>query len=369
VSKPDPKPDERRAAAIARRRARRAARLARAEQAEQLAPGSEAEAAERNKVLAGKRGWLFLSNDANDVIGQHTGRVKLSPKQIDGWAELTDKRLELMDRLGIAWTCAIVPDKEGMYPEYLPPRITPADRRPIHDLLDMAAERDAPFLYLHDAMWAAKGDRPLYPLTGTHWNHLGAYQGYKAIREHLAESDVETPELPPDSIKWEEYELADDLGRKLEPPRFGASVQARIKDQRSRLTFDNRVMNRGRTVVFEREDGEGPRGLIFADSFAPYLTLFLKESFSRLVFVHSHAIPLEILELEEPDAVVSLTAERFMVRVPTDDTAMAQLRETVESRREKGRTFANVQWVYESIPGAKEVRNDGELPWPDSDSG
>ena len=259
MSKPDPKPDERRAAAIARRRARRAARLAGAEHAEQLAPGSEAEAAERNKVIAGKRGWLFLSNDANDVIGQHTGRVKLTAQAARRRGPCSPtKRVELMDRLGIAWVCAIVPDKEGVYPEYLPPRITPADRRPIHDLLDMAAERDAPFLYLHDAMTEAKGERPLYPLTGTHWNHLGAYAGYKAIRSHLAEGGLDTPELPPDSIKWEEYELADDLGRKFEPPRFGASVQARIKDQRSRLTFDNRVMNRGAHRGLRARGRRGP---------------------------------------------------------------------------------------------------------------
>ena len=81
MPQPEPRPDdEQKAAATAP--ARRPPHLSPAD-AEQLPPGSEAEARERNKVIAGKRGWLFLDNDANDVIGQHTGRVKLSDQQLE----------------------------------------------------------------------------------------------------------------------------------------------------------------------------------------------------------------------------------------------------------------------------------------------
>ena len=379
----DLSPDDR--AEIARRRAARAARAAgaalrdarsqqtigtavRQPRLQDLAEPRAAPHTPSSRVLVGRNDWLFLCNDSNDVIGQHTGRVRLAPAVLENWSALTSARLELMERRGISWLCAIVPDKEAIYSEFLPPEIVLAERRPVHALLDIAADLDAPFLYLHDALQAAKAKMPLYPITGTHWNHLGAYTGYRAICSQYQKAGVELPVLSHDSIEWQQYQVADDLGRKLEPKQFGASVLAKVANQRARMVFDNRIMNRGRTVIFEREDGEGPRGVVFADSFAPYLLLFLKESFCRLVFVHTHAMPEEILEREKPDCVLSLTAERFIVRVPADATAMWQIHETVRSRRDRGEMVENVQWVYHSIPGAAEVRNDGELPWPSDDS-
>jgi len=59
---------------------------------------------------------------------------------------------------------------------------------------------------------------------------------------------------------------------------------------------------------------------------------FLKESFRRLVFVHTSMFIEEVLAVERPDAVVSLPVERFLIDVPEDTDALVRLAETVRAK-------------------------------------
>jgi hypothetical protein len=91
--------------------------------------------------------------------------------------------------------------------------------------------------------------------------------------------------------------------------------------------------------AFERELPGGPTCVVFGESFAEALLIFLRESFQRLVFVHTSMLIPEILERERPDVVLSIPIERFLVRPPDDREAFAKLE-------------------------ALAVRKGGELPWP-----
>src|ERR1700753_2838649 len=105
------------------------------------------------------------------------------------------------------------------------------------------------------------------------------------------------------------------------------------------LIYDNEVNNHGRVKIFERPDSRAPTCVVFGESFAEALLLFLRESFSRLVFVHTSMFVDEILEQEQPDVVLSIPIERFLVRVPDDEDALMKLGATARAKH-------------------------GELPWP-----
>lgn len=124
--------------------------------------------AERDKVLVGRDGWLFLQHDRNDVVGQHTGRVRPGRQWRRAWKDVLRSRLAAISELGPVWICQICPDKESVYPEYLPADITPAARRPVHDLLDISRALRAPVGYPLDELSAAKPNGPLYHKTDTH---------------------------------------------------------------------------------------------------------------------------------------------------------------------------------------------------------
>jgi hypothetical protein len=290
------------------------------------------------KVLQGRDGWLFLRNDSNDVLGQHTGRVSLRPEERQQWESLFLGRKALINDIGATWLFAIVPDKESVYPEHLPADIAPAERRPVHEVLEIAAETGTPALYLLDAMEAGKPGAAVYPKTDTHWTYRGAYLGYRAICENLRDRGVEVRAMDDRKVSWEEDSFAGDLGSKLDPPVESHRLLP-VMEVDASLVFDNAVPNHGRVKVFERDFPGGPSCVVFGESFAEGLLIFLRESFRRLVFVHTSMLIPDVLEQERPDVVLSVPIERFLVRLPDDSEAFDKLE-------------------------ALAVGKGGKLPWP-----
>ncbi len=294
---------------------------------------------ESQKVLFGTEGWLYLRRDTNDILGQHTGRVTLEPEQRAAWREVLEGRMRESERLGLTWSCVVAPDKESVYPEYLPKEIVPVARRPIHEFLGLAEEIGAPVSYPLDRLLSAKGEYELYPRTDTHWNYRGAYVAYREFCDDLLARGVDLDVVEEDEVEWIDDVTEGDLGVKVHPePIVGPTIRPSLRRNRARSAADNGVSNHGHVESFE-QPGDGPRCVLFGESFALFLLPFLKETFQRLVFVHTSMFVSEILEHERPDVVLSLPLERFLIRVPKDENALDELRATA---RRKG----------------------GDLPWP-----
>jgi hypothetical protein len=314
---------------------------------EQGGPGQEGETGgwalasidrEVEKVLFGKEGWLYLRRDSNDVIGQQTGKVQLSGEQKSGWRQVLHDRLAASERLGVKWSCLVAPNKEAVYPEFLPDTISSASRRPVHEFLEVAAAVGAPVRYALDPLLKAKAEYELYSRTDTHWNYRGAYFAYRAFCDDLLRAGIDLEPLAEKDLDWVDELIEGDLGSKVRPePRTGATVTVRVRKPRGRLILDNGVRNHGRVRFFEGA-GRGPHCVLFGESFANHLLPFLKETFRRLVFVHTSMFIPEVLEREQAEVALSLPLERFLIRVPDDSNAFAELQETA-------------------------LRKGGELPW------
>ncbi len=317
-----------------------------------------------NKVLVGKSGWLFLQNDTNDVIGQHTGTVTLGDEGRAQWESLLRGRKAIVDELGIRSVTVIAPDKEAVYAEYLPDEIVPAERRPIHDILDAAEAAGVDMVYPVADFEGRKEKRPLYSLTGTHWNSYGAYIAYRVICRRLRSMGVNVDIVPPAEIEWRIAAGDNDLGSKLGRDQGAGELRADLPRESARVVFDNRIVNHGRVVVFERPGDSRPTGIVFGESFTTWLTRYLKEGFSRLVFIHTSSLSREILELERPDALIAVPTERMMISPPDDSRALADFLETVRSKRGgPGRRGPKIRMVGRL--GA-DVSQPGELPWDEN---
>ena len=345
MSGPD---DQDRALDAARRRA------ARARQERERARGEWRRGPDLAKRIEGREGWLFISNDTNDVLGQHTGRVRMGGEQLERWSDLLRARMSLTHEVGARWLCVVAPDKEAVYSEFLPADLVPSPRRPVHQFLDLAERIRAPVVYPLAELRAAKGDRLLYTRTGTHWNHVGAFCAYRLTCAELSRRGVEPHVVAPDAVTWRDFEH----------PREGESIRALVRPQVGRIVFDNRVFNHGRIIVFERDDGVGPSAVAFSESFGRQLLVFLKESFRRLVFVHTSTMPREILEREAPDVVLSFPTERFLIQPPSDAAAMQQVADEVRIKLETGAVSGLAPYLR-GIPRASDLRTDVELPWLD----
>ena len=87
---------------------------------------------------------------------------------------------------------------------------------------------------------------------------------------------------------------------------------------------DNRVRNTGRRVVYESDAEDGPEALVYGDSFAMRALQFLAESFRRLTFVHMVNLDRDLVRQLQPDVVMKIMNERFLIAVPVDNPAKTQ---------------------------------------------
>jgi alginate O-acetyltransferase complex protein AlgJ len=310
--------------------------------------------AERQKVLPGSDGWLFLHRDPNDVIGQHVGRVRLKRQGRREWAALLKSRIATLKSIGSVWLCAVIPDKNFVR------------KRLVHEFLELARDLDAPVLYGLERLQAAKKDAPLFPKTDTHWSHRGAYVTYQSICRDLLRKGFPVVQVDEAAIQWSQDVTPGDLGSKLYPHLTSVIVRAELLAHKSRNVFDNCVQNHGRVLIFERDRPEGLTCVMFGESFAQNLLLFLKESFRRLVFVHTSMLVSEILEVERPDVVLNTPLERFLLKVPDDRDALARLDSQVRRKVELGRVNQVPEPFLHGVPrspecgGAEQI---GKLPW------
>jgi alginate O-acetyltransferase complex protein AlgJ len=288
---------------------------------------------ENEKVLVGREGWLFLRGDTNDVLGQHTGRVKLGRKERRSWGRIFAKRASIAKEQGVVWLCVVIPDKEALYSEYLPSEVKPVARRPVHQVLQQAEGSEAPVIYALPSLRASKADGELYLRTDTHWSHRGAYATYQTICDELVARGAVIDVLSEESLTWSERVHAGDLGSKVFPgPAEATTTWAHLKTPRAKLVLDNQIPNHGRVLIYERPDFDGASCVVFGESFVENMLVFLKETFSRLVVVHTSMFVSEIVEQERPNVVLSLPLERFLIRVPDDRDAFRRLSETARAK-------------------------------------
>ena len=320
---------------------------------------------EREKVLVGRDGWLYLVRDSNDVLGQLTGKVRLSDREKREWEALLTRRMAAIEGIGAVWQTLVVPDKEIVYPEHLPAGVEPALARPVHEILAAADRVGAPVAYALADLQRAKRSHVLYPRTDSHWSHRGALVAYRSLCDLIAAAGVSLPILAEDEIQWWEPELAGGLGSKMHPERTSPTPWAELHTHRARLAFDNQVVNHGRVVVFEQAERRGPTCVLFAESFAQNLVLFLKESFGRLVYVHTSMLVDEIVAAERPDVVIGLPVERFLVRVPDDRPGLAALAATAAAKADRGALEPEMAFVADvpRIDGAGGADQVGVMPW------
>ena len=158
-----------------------------------------------------------------------------------------------------------------------------------------------------------------------------------------------------DELEFGSVDYCGDLGNKLDPPRAGPHIQVAFEDQRGRLLSDNLIRNHGRKLIFERPDAGLPSAVVLGDSFSYHLLIYLKETFRRLVFVHTHSLPWKLVDEEKPDVVLSLMVERFLIRPPDDRRADEELRATVEQKRGEGAVSPGGERYLASIPRRSQV--------------
>jgi alginate O-acetyltransferase complex protein AlgJ len=290
------------------------------------------------KVIEGKNGWLFLANDRNGVLSQHSGERPFSQRALERWQRLLEERQAWVEAEGASYFFLVPPNAHSVYPEHLPDVVANGER-PVQQLLGrlQAEKSPASIIYPLAALSKEKKRHLVYSPTDSHWNAAGAFAAYLRTATEIGKV-FPLRQLKRDEIAFAERVVVGDLGSKLQPVRSGIQVTAEVKDPQSVLVSDNRVRNRGRIIEFACDKAEGTC-LILGDSFTFAALRFFAESFRKLVFAQIVTLDRELVREQRPDVVLTVMNERFVRAIP-DDAGAPSAREYEAERVRNGEVMS-----------------------------
>ena len=249
-----------------------------------------------DEVIVGKDGWLFYSGE--ESIPKHRGMKCLPDDQVRAIASRLTALRSATEAHGGKFVFAIAPDKQSIYPEYLPAwmrRIGPCS---VHDQAVLAAGTSGVGVVdLRPVLLAAKasGDR-VYHQTDTHWNEKGASIAAARI---LAQAGVRlnTDDLP----KLVSATRTGDLALMLNMPE--------LREEVLHYPLGAAVQGRTRSGI-----PGGPSVLLIGDSFSASLMGFFESAqVGRLSWMHARKGDAEKLIADtHPSIVILAIAERAL---------------------------------------------------------
>lgn len=268
-------------------------------------------------VLKGRNDFLFLSNDSNRVIDQHTGKYRLSGTELQQWLTTYLERKAFCDKTGIDFYVQLSPDKHRIYQEFLPPEVQRAEFTTGDQFSAIArAVLGTHFLDASDVLIPAKTEGEVFHRTDTHWNAKGAYLAYQQFITAVGKTK-QLGEVA--EFKIREQVLPGDLGCKFSPMLKSTFIQSGLMRDR-RLIFSNEIINTGCIKIYQNEHTSLPSCMVFgSSSLYNYYLDYLAESFSTVIFVWDLAFDYDLITRFKPDVILNQVRERFVVR-PVKDT-------------------------------------------------
>ena len=261
-------------------------------------------------VLAGKDGWLYLTDEDN--ITDYQCVQPFAEQELTSLVEKIGNLRSHYESQGILFFLIIAPNKESIYPESLPDTVHQIGNRCRMDqVIESLRSAGEDVLDLRDILLAGKTFTQLYYKTDTHWNDTGAFLAYQAI---LGKLRLKFPQMQ----SWEISDFTP-VTKTFKGDLSNLIPMHRPFEEQS--IFLNPILLR-EAVISEGEDWQYaistmpnanlPRAVIFRDSFFMGLLPYMAEHFSRAVYIWSFDVEDEIIKNEKPDIVLFEIAQRYL---------------------------------------------------------
>lgn len=267
-----------------------------------------------------KSHWLFLDNDTNNSVAQHTGELRLNRKQRKAWQQYMSHVQSIAARHNIDYALLVAPAKEAVFYDKHPlPR---AKHTVMEDMLSCVPD-GFHLVYPVDELRDLKARS--FRVTDTHWSAQGAAEA-SVLAVQTFGRDIQSVRDTFAADTYKRKRLNGDLGIKLFPP--GGYPEDVLTNYRYRkhLVYDNGLPNFGRVMVVHNPDAlYQQRCLIFGSSSAYSMLAYLSRVFSQLVLIHCAGnVDESVLADVAPDCMLLQTNARFVVRAPQCDYSLEQ---------------------------------------------
>ncbi|WP_338020416.1 MULTISPECIES: alginate O-acetyltransferase AlgX-related protein [Roseovarius] len=152
-----------------------------------LRDGLEHRIGPSSRWFEGRDDWLFLGNSYDRTVAKLRFASPPPPDEVEEMRTLFVEIAETAAQSGTRVALLVGPNKSSVYPEFLPPELTPADIR-YFDAFAQALD-PIPNLTFHDPTAGFVRDKgtegELYYRTDTHWNSKGAFLAWAGLMQAL----------------------------------------------------------------------------------------------------------------------------------------------------------------------------------------
>ncbi len=250
-------------------------------------------------VVIGKAGWLFNASDG--MIQDYRGLLSYSREDLIKIKDQIEKEKTFMDSKGIVYLIVLCPNKDTLYPEFMPNTITRVkNSRRLDQLTDfLKGNPKVPLIDLRDALGQAKKAYPVYYKLDTHWNAFAGFVAYQEIMRELMKvfSGLSPLGMTDFEISTETVDKAD--GDLVSPLAMrGVLPEVRVKlHPKNKFPATKKIRK-----VF-----------VFHDSFIHELSPYMGHDFETVILRQhqERTVDLKLIENEKPDVVIFQIAERF----------------------------------------------------------
>ncbi len=256
-------------------------------------------------VVVGKSGWsFFYSEKYSAKMNSFKDWMGLSPysqEELEKIKVNLEYQRNYLREKGIPYLVLIAPNKETIYPEYLPDnfkRVLPVTR--LDQLVEyMKKNSDVEIIDVRNDLINAKSKFPLFYKLDTHWNGYGALIAYFKLKRYISNL---FPSIKPDSIdnyqivSLENKTFIPDLSRLMLLPGYQFEKEVFLQPVKSSV---------------HEERSKIKNAIFFHDSFGELLVDYLKNDIKE---IHELRVlggfDTSIIEKKRPSLVILEFVER-----------------------------------------------------------
>ena len=267
----------------------------------------------------GKDNWLYLGNSYDDSVE----KLKLvNPPTVDNIDMVSKEIMDIVsnaNKSNIEVAFIMGPNKESIYPEFLPETLVPSETKYSSFFLNRLRENPNLTVYDPTADLIKSKDKEglLYWKTDTHWNNKGAFIAYLGLTKALS--------LPTSQVTFKQGTVH--KGDLIDISKLG-SFPLSTADNWD-IQWEEEFISQERQVFNEHESAFGNPSIVttqnaltqkyiwvIGDSFSASLKPYLNSTFKEVYYVGHWSEKLESLSEEldktsrKPDVIIIERVER-----------------------------------------------------------
>jgi hypothetical protein len=272
----------------------------------------------RNKVFPGLintgKGWLVYTGELS--ADDYQNAYPFTTEELDGIKTKLNVLCDFLTKQGSEFIFVVPPNKNTIYPEYMPASIPVINRT---SRLDQIAgiwkdTEHCKLIDLRQEFKLARQKTRIYYATDTHWNSIGAFIGYQSISRLLQVKfpAVHAHGIEDFSLSYAVIDSGDLTSELFGQIRENEIVPLLVPNFQSNFQFHSYINEDGIEVTDSSANNDLPTALVYRDSFFVELFPLLAEEFSRAQYVWTTKVDVDLIKTEAPDVFILEVIERYL---------------------------------------------------------